>query len=235
MSAAMTRLVLLLAIALLAFAATPALAAPATAVSNGRPTVEQPGSPDDDPAATQDTSDDPGDVGEDGTEEEPADDATEDTGCGDEDVVNPFERWHDDRDYALAADFEDDLEDWTLDGGARAADGNERFGVGDESDSGSLLLPAGATATSPPICVPDGAASARFFTRGATRGRLRVDVLAVDADGTRRAATLRGRGRGWRPSRRIAILQDAGVEQVALRFTAVRGSWRVDDLYVDAG
>jgi hypothetical protein len=233
MGAAMARLVLLLAIAVLAFAAAPALAAPA-AVTHVRPAAERPGAPDDDPATAEDPSDDPGDEGEDGTEEEPTDDTTDDAGCGDEDVVNPFARWHDDGDYTLVADFEDDLEDWTLDGGARAADGNERFAVGDEGDSTSLQLPAGATATSPPICVPDGAASARFFARAAKRGRLRVDMLAVDAYGTRRAATLRGRGRGWRPSRRIALLHDAGVEQVALRFTAVRGSWRVDDLYVDA-
>jgi len=225
----MTRLALVLDIALLALAAAPALAAPAA----GRPAAEQTASPGDDGATPDDTSDDPTDTADDGEDGAEDDAAEDDAGCDDQDAVNPFGRWHDDRDYSLAADFEDDLEDWTLDGGARAADGNERFDVGDEGDSNSLLLPAGAAATSPPICVPDGPASARLFTRAATRGRLRIEVIAVDADGTRRAGTLRGRGHGWRLSRRIALLHDDGVEQVALRFTAVRGSWRVDDVYLE--
>jgi hypothetical protein len=235
MHAAMTRLALVLASALLAFAAAPALAAPPASAAHGRPLAEQPTSPDDG-TATDDTSDDPtADDGEDGAEDDPADDTTDAATCDDQDVVNPFERWNDDGDYTLAADFEDDLEDWTLEGGARVADGNERFDVGDEGDSGSLLLRAGASATSAPICVPDGAAFGRLFTRAAKGGRLRIDVLAVDADGSRRAATLRGRGRGWRLSRRIDLDAGDGATEVAVRFTAIRGSWRVDDLYVDAG
>jgi hypothetical protein len=235
MHAGMTRLALVLASVLLAFAAAPALATPAASVAHGRPLAGEPTSPDDG-TATDDTSDDPtADDGEDGAEDDPPGDTTDAAACDDQDVVNPFARWHDDGDYSLAADFEDDLEDWTLEGGARVADGNERFDVGDEGDSGSLLLPVGAAATSAPICVPDGAAFGRLFTRAAKGGRLRIDVLAVDADGARRAATLRGRGRGWRLSRRIDLHAGDGATEVAIRFTAVRGSWRVDDLYVDAG
>jgi hypothetical protein len=232
-AAARLRLGLALVIALFALAATPAFAeGTGGGLPLGQPSGEQPSAPGDDAAAPDDASDDPGD---DTADEDSGDDATsDDTACDEQDLFAPFERWHDGRDYALGADFEDDLEDWTLDGGAHAADGNERFDVGDEGDSGSLLLPAGAQATSPPICVPDGAAFGRLFTRAAKGGRLRVEVLAVDSDGTRRAATLRGLRRGWWLSRRIALSQ-GGVEQVALRFTAVRGTWRVDDLYVDAG
>ena len=175
--------------------------------------------------------------GDDSAADDADDDATtDDPGCDEQATVSPFERWHDGRDYALGADFEDDLSDWTLDGGARAADGNERFDVGDAQDGGSLLLRRGAVATSPPICVPDHAAYGRMFTRGSKGARLRVDVLAVDGDATRRVATLRANGRAWRLSRRLALMApgDAGaVTQVLLRFTAVKGTWRVDDLYVD--
>jgi hypothetical protein len=196
------------------------------------------------PAPT--STEDNGAAGDDGTTDDTAtDDTSTDDGAGDDttaaatscdeqDVVNPFERWRDDRDYVLGADFEDDLGDWTLEGGARAADGNERYDVGDESDSGSLLLPAGASATSPPLCVSDRGSVARFFTRAAKKGRLRIDVLAVDVDGSRRAAALRGgRGRGWRLTRRVPLKTGAAAQQVAVRFTAVKGTWRVDDLYVD--
>lgn len=224
------RLLTALVVALLALAVTPALA---QRPAPGSPPAAQ----DDGSAAPDDTSDDPaGDdgAGDDTTEDDPS--GADDSGCDDQDLAAPFERWRDDRDYTLAADFEGDLSDWTLDRGARAGDGNERFDVGDEQDSGSLVLRPGAVATSPPICVSSEAAFGRMFTRGAKGGRLRIDALAVEGNATRRVATLRARGRTWRVSRRLALTApgDAGAaSQVVLRFTALKGTWRVDDLYVD--
>jgi hypothetical protein len=230
------RIALALAAALVAVLATPALATQRSERVPGSPS-QQPPAVGGDGALADDPTDDPGDAGGDSGDEGDADPgAADDPGCDGQDVVTPFARWHDGREYALGADFEDDLADWTLDGGARAADGNERFDVGDEQDGGSLLLRPGAAATSPPICVPDQAASGRMFTRAAKGGRLRIDVLAVEGDATRRVATLRANGRAWRLSRRLALTApgDAGaVTQVLLRFTAVKGTWRVDDLYVD--
>jgi hypothetical protein len=218
-----------LVVALLALAATPAFAEP----PGGGPSGSPPAAQDDGSAAADDTGDDT--AGDDtAAEDDPS--AADDPGCDEQDLAAPFERWHDGRDYTLGADFEDDLADWTLDGGARAGDGNERFDVGDGQDSGSLLLRPGAVATSPPICVPGEAAFGRMFTRGAKGGRLRVEALAVEGSGTRRVATLQARRRTWRLSRRLALTApgDAGAaSQVVLRFTALKGTWHVDDLYVD--
>lgn len=237
-----------LAVALLALSAAPGLAAP---VRPDRPpgagtehpgAGQQPATQGEDPGATDpstDPSEDPGDGADSGDDSGDDPSASDGSSCGD-DPVTPFERWGDDGDYTLGADFEDDLADWTLAGGARAADGNERFDVGDEQDAGSLMLPAGASATSPAICVSDQAAFARLFTRGTRGGRLRIDVVA--GGDAHRAGTLRSHRGGWRPSRRIPIADawlaqdpDDGATEVTFRFTAVRGSWRVDDLYVDAG
>jgi hypothetical protein len=232
-SIARLRLCVALVVALLALAAAPAFAERPGVGPSGAPAAEQ----EDGSAAPDDTSEDPGD--DDSAEDDAGDDeaTADDSGCEARDVVSPFKRWHDGREYTLGADFEDDLTDWTLDGGARAADGNERFDVGDEQDSGLLVLPAGAAATSPPICVSDHAAFGRMFTRAAKGGRLRVEVLAVEGDATRRVATLKARKRAWRLSRRLALTApgDAGAaSQVVLRFTALKGTWRVDDLYVDS-
>ena len=230
-SIARLRLCVALVVALLALAAAPAFAERPGVGPSGAPAAEQ----EDGSAAPDDTSDDP--AGDDDTTAEDDPSATDDPGCDEPDPVSPFERWHDGRDYALGADFEDDLSDWTLDGGARAGDGNERFHVGDEQDSGLLVLPAGAAATSPPICVPDHAAFGRLFTRAAKGGRLRVEVLAVEGDATRRVATLKARTRTWRLSRRLALTTPGAAgaaSQVVLRFTALKGTWRVDDLYVDS-
>jgi len=228
-SLARLRLCAALVVALLALAAAPALAERPGAGPSGSPPTGQ----DDVSAAPDDTSDDTGE--DDATADEDPSGADE-PGCDEQDVVSPFERWHDGREYALGADFEDDLSDWTLDRGARAADGNERFAVGDEQDGGALLLRPGAVATSPPICVPDQAAFGRLFTRASKGARLRIDVLAVDGDATRRVATLRANARAWRLSRRLALTAPGtagAVIQVLVRFTAVKGTWRVDDLYVD--
>jgi hypothetical protein len=233
-SIARVRLLAALVVALLAVAATPALAQRPGAGPSGPPAAGQ----DDGSAAADDASDDA--AGDDTTDDDTTGDddpsAADDPGCDEQDLVAPFGRWHDSREYALGADFEDDLADWTLDRGARAGDGNERFDVGDEQDGGSLVLPAGAVATSPPICVPDQAAFGRMFTRASKGGRLRVEALAVEGDATRRVGTLRARSRTWRLSRRLALTApgDAGAAgQVVLRLTALKGTWRVDDLYVD--
>jgi hypothetical protein len=234
-SIARLRLGLALAAAVVALVATPALAAPSGERAPAQPSVEQPG-PDDESATAEDGSEDSGD---DSPEDDAGDDeaTADDPGCDAQDVVTPFKRWHDGREYVLGADFEDDLTDWTLDGGARAGDGNERFAVGDEQDSALLVLPAGAAATSPPICLSDHAAFGRMFTRAAKGGRLRVEVLAVEGDATRRVATLTARKRAWRLSRRLALTAPGAAgaaSQVVLRLTALKGTWRVDDLYVDS-
>ena len=70
-----------------------------------------------------------------------------------------FAQWGDQDQYTLApnGDFEAanfaTASGWTLTGGAAQVAGNESFGVHAKTDSHSLSLPAGATATTPSICV----------------------------------------------------------------------------------
>src|SRR5215210_5608717 len=66
-------------------------------------------------------------------------------------VEQVFARWNDANWYRLApgGDFEPGSTAWTLTGGARVALGNAAQKVGGAGDAYSLLLPPGATATSP--------------------------------------------------------------------------------------
>src|SRR6266702_1235679 len=75
-------------------------------------------------------------------------------GCGGTNFVQPFAPWGDSSSYALApgGSFESGSA-WMLAGGAKIVSGNEPFFVGSSSDSHSLLLPAGSSATVPAICL----------------------------------------------------------------------------------
>jgi hypothetical protein len=129
-----------------------------------------------------------------------------------------------------------------LTAGARVADGNESFHVGDRSDQSSLLLPAGSSAVSAPMCIDRTYPSFRFFARNLTGGTgdLQVEVLWQES-GTRRSmrSTLnRTAGTFWTPVRSQRLpsgaLSTGRLEPVTFRFTAVTaGSWQIDDVYVD--
>jgi hypothetical protein len=125
--------------------------------------------------------------------------------------------------------FEDGAPGWTLTGGAAVADGNAPFGLGGATDSHSLSLPRGASAVSAPFCIRRDARIVRWVQRSTRRGLLRVDV--IDAR-SRRLAVVRGTTT-WRPSRKLRIPLRGASATVALRFTAVRGDWSIDDLYLD--
>ena len=71
-------------------------------------------------------------------------------------IEQPFLSFKDERDYVLApgGSFEDSsLAGWGLEGGAGVVAGNEPFNLRGLSDNNSLVLPAGASATSPTMCV----------------------------------------------------------------------------------
>src|ERR1700750_1525560 len=71
---------------------------------------------------------------------------------GAEQVFGP---WGDQHSYVLGPDggFEAGGQGWRLTGGATAVSGNESFFLNDASDSRALSLPAGSSATSPPVCM----------------------------------------------------------------------------------
>lgn len=167
-----------------------------------------------------------------------------DAGCPDVPTMQPFAPWQDVADYLLApdGDIEDDAASWRLEGGAHAVEGNEPFAVGAPTDHRSLALPAGATATTPPMCIGEEHRTMRFFVSGTGAGALRVEALYVKPDGTQASRTLgvETRPGAWAPSDVLPMRVNelaaghGNAMPVSLRFTARgSGTWQIDDVYVD--
>lgn len=153
----------------------------------------------------------------------------------------PFAGWKDYANYAFAPDggFESGGSGWALSGGARVVAGNEPFYIHGSSDRTSLSLPAGASATSPAMCISLLSSKMRFVVRGDSGSSVKVQivyrgllssVLGILDGGTYSA------GGSWKPSPQIGML--GGVlplltSSVSFRFTAVGGSAGIDDVYLD--
>lgn len=172
--------------------------------------------------------------------------------CSSHSFSRPFAPWLDPLQYTHApgGSFEAGEPDWSLKGGAAVVSGNEPYRVSGADDSRALRLPAGASATSPAMCVNLLYPTARFFSKGDAglisgllSSRLKVEVLYSDVLGVKRATPLLAvttSGTGWQPSLPApilanvgTILNEGGEGSVAFRFTAVGGSFTVDDVYVD--
>jgi hypothetical protein len=170
-------------------------------------------------------------------------------GCDAQSMANPFTPWLDYADYTAlgGGDFEGSGDGWSLTGGAAIATGNESYYVGDASDAQSLSLPAGASATSPTICVGIDHPSIRLFAKRRSGGMLslstlRVDVLFETANGTTAALPigLVLNGGSWQPTQPMLVLANllpllpGEQTPVAFRFTAQgNADWSVDDAWVD--
>jgi hypothetical protein len=153
----------------------------------------------------------------------------------------PFAAWSDYAQYAFAPDggFESGGSGWSLNGGARAASGNESFYVHSNTDKTSLSLPAGASATSSGMCISLLSGKMRFVARGDSGSKVKVqivyrgllsNVLGILDGGTYTV------GGGWKPSPEIGML--GGVlplltSSVSFRFTAVGSAAAIDDVYLD--
>jgi hypothetical protein len=160
-------------------------------------------------------------------------------------TTQAFEDWGDTALYRLVpgGTFESGVASWSLSGGAKVVSGNEPFGV--VPGTRSLLLPAGATATSPTMCFGFGDWHTRFFVRntGSTSARLEVDIISknllgivsvldggvVRADGT------------WDPSPEVsALLTNVGgllgtTKAVSFRLKAsgTGAQFQVDNVFLD--
>jgi hypothetical protein len=158
-------------------------------------------------------------------------------------LLQPFTKWGDSNSYSLVSqgDFEGSVSEWTLTGGAKQAAGSESYGVSGKVGTYSMLLPQGATARSPFMCVTEVDRTFRFFDRSeGSTSTLRVDLiyktvlgsLVVKATGLTAGAT-------WQPTAAVhtgaplATELTNGTAQLALRFTSVSGSGRIDDVYLD--
>ncbi len=167
-------------------------------------------------------------------------------------TYQPFLPWSDAAYYAAVPDggFENNAAGWTLTGGAHVVTGNESYLVGNAGDSHSLSLPAGSSATSPPMCIGLLSSKMRLFMQntGAAGSNMRVQVIYNGGAG----ALLGGLGstlgvsdratfagtKTWQPSAQYLML--GGVlplltQSVQFRFTPLStgGNWRIDDVYLD--
>jgi hypothetical protein len=168
--------------------------------------------------------------------------------CG-QPLSQPFLPWLDPAQYAFAPNggLESGLGGWSSSGGAAVVSGNETFAVHGAGDRYSLSLPAGASATTPSICIGTLSPTARLFVRnsGSPLSTLRVDVLYTTVLGLRVSApvaVLVGSA-SWQPTLQLPLLANvtalplltSGSTKITLRFTAQgqSGAWQLDDVYVD--
>ncbi len=157
----------------------------------------------------------------------------------------PFLKWGDSNSYQLLAggDFEGSLSGWTLSRGAAQAVGSETYGVTGTVGNYSLALPtSGAAAQSPFTCVSASDPTFRFFVRGeGVPSSISVAVVYPTPFGliAVTVGTVAPSG-AWQPSAAMptgaaiaGALSSNGTAQMALRFTALSGSSRIDDVFVD--
>jgi hypothetical protein len=158
----------------------------------------------------------------------------------------PFAAWGDDANYALAPNgsFEQGSYGWSLSGGARVIASNNSLRPG----SYALSLPAGASALSPAACVKLADPASRFFLRApAGTGKLRVDIQYKTLLGLFTTTSNLGyatAGQKWQPGPKyshelanilgaLALNKNLLSASIRFKFTAVSGSFEVDDLFVD--
>ena len=149
-------------------------------------------------------------------------------------LSQPFAPWEDVSSYELApgGDFESSA--WTVTGGAQVVPGSESFAASGTPGSFSLSLPAGSSAESPPTCVDAAYPTIRFFVAGTGI----VAVAAVYGNLVIPSGLAVATGR-WLPTL-VMVTGSAvpgallgGSAEVSLRLTALTGSPKVDDVFID--
>ena len=153
----------------------------------------------------------------------------------------PFAPWKDYSYYAFSPDggFEGGASGWTLSSGARVVSGNESFYVHSSADRYSLSLPAGASATSPPMCISLLSGKMRFVTRGNYGSKIKVQIiyrgLLSQVLGILDGGTVSPNGT-WNASPQVSMLGGTLpllTASVSFRFTAVGAAASIDDVYLD--
>ena len=168
--------------------------------------------------------------------------------CASQSLSKTFLPWWDIADYTALSggDFEGAGDGWTTTGGAAIAGGNEPYYVGSAGDAHSLSLPAGASATSPAICVGLSHPTIRFFVKRQSGGWLSLASLHVDVlfeTSTGQVASLPigtvGNDGSWEPTSPMLVVANllpllpGDRTPVAFRFTAQDADFSIDDVWVD--
>lgn len=165
--------------------------------------------------------------------------------CSQNSLSQPFSGFGDRASYTSVpgGSFESGAPAWTLSGGAKIVSGNEPWRVA--GGSHSLSLPAGATATSPAMCVGIGEPTLRYFAKANSllglTGAMTVEVLTETSLGLVLPVPLLPGllTNSWKPGLTTPIVANllpllpGDKTAVAFRFHALSGTWGLDDVYVD--
>jgi hypothetical protein len=152
--------------------------------------------------------------------------------------------------YAPNGGFESGSTGWSLAGGAKVVAGNSSFFTHGAGERYSLSLPAGSSATSPPMCISLFSSKMRFFAAnaGSSKSKLKVQVIYGGGVGglLSLVTTTLGisdfgyvsAGPAWQPSSSIGMLSGTLpllTQYVQFRFVPAdsNGSWLMDDVYLD--
>jgi hypothetical protein len=152
--------------------------------------------------------------------------------CAPQPLARTFLPWLDAAWYEAAPDgaLEAGGAGWSLDGGAAVVAANDPY----EPGSSALALPAGASATTAPVCVDLAHPTVRFFAGGGS-GPLVVTAVFRDALGLAHelpVGAVLGTGGAWTPSPVLPVVGNLLSTQVSFRFLSA-GDWRIDDVFVD--
>jgi hypothetical protein len=150
--------------------------------------------------------------------------------CPEPTLYQPFRPWGDPHQYFLVtgAHFQSVVGDWEL---RRAV-----------IDGGDLNIAPGGTVVTPKFCVGDQEPSFRMMVRAPdSTARLRIDALFLGTSGELRrdrVGYLYGNKPTYRPSPIIWMgtnYRAARGEKtaIAFQFTAERGNWEIDNLFID--
>jgi hypothetical protein len=164
--------------------------------------------------------------------------------CPGQTYTQPFAAWGDQGSYFLVpgGSFEG-TSSWTLTGGAQVVKGNEPFYLNSRSDSHSLYLPAGSSATTPAVCVAALSPDLRLVGKAADGSGVHVDVYATGVLGLVRLPVSANISLSttWNPSGELTLLlqnvlavTDLGKTSIVFRFTPIgSAAVQLDDVYVD--
>ena len=168
--------------------------------------------------------------------------------CSAHTYSKPFAKWLDYMNYTPVpgGSFEAGAKPWAL-SGAKIVSGNETHYVRSTSDTRSLSIPQGKSATSPAMCVGLAEPTLRFFAKqsggllGTATGSMAVTVEFETSLGAVVSAPVGvvAANSGWQPSLPMVVvanllpLMPNNTTAVRFKFAAVTGNWQIDDVYVD--
>jgi hypothetical protein len=171
--------------------------------------------------------------------------------CGTQPESQPFARFGDYNQYTLVpgGNFEAGGVPWALTRAAHVTAGNESYHVGGATNSQSLALPAGSSATSPFSCTDIYHPTVRLFVRNTGSASSRLSVYAIYPTAL---TPLLGPAKTklgditatptWQPTPANSLgltnlLATLSLNQTEIAFEFVpadsTGNWSIDDVYLD--